>query len=141
VSAAGAGRTVLLVEDSLPIREAFTILLEDAGYRVLGTGAGGEALVLSAEHHPDVVLLDMGLPDMSGLEVVRALKASDETRGSAVVAVTGRDEDADRRACLAAGCAAYLVKPINLQALLRALPGWIGAGAPLPSPGALRPSP
>jgi two-component system, cell cycle response regulator DivK len=120
----GAG-TVLLVEDSEPIRAAFTILLEDAGYTVLGTGTGREALRLSAEHLPDLLLLDMGLPDMSGLEVVRQLKAGDATRDAAVVAVTGRDEDADRQACLSAGCAAYLVKPVDLQRLLRDLPGYI----------------
>ena len=120
----GAG-TVLLVEDSEPIRAAFTILLEDAGYTVLGTGTGREALRLSAEHRPDLLLLDMGLPDMSGLEVVRQLKAGDATRDAAVVAVTGRDEDADRQACLSAGCADYLVKPVDLQRLLRDLPGYI----------------
>ena len=120
----GAG-TVLLVEDNEPIRTAFTILLEDAGYTVLGTGTGSEALRLSAEHRPDVLLLDMGLPDMSGLEVVRQLKACDATRKAAVVAVTGRDEEAARQACLSAGCAAYLVKPVDLQRLLRDLPGYI----------------
>lgn len=125
MSRAPLGRTVLLVEDSEPIRHAFTLLLEDAGYTVLGTGSGREALDLAGLHLPDAVLLDMGLPDIGGLEVVRRLKAEPATRGSAVVAVTGRDEDADRRACLEAGCAAYLVKPVNLQGLLRDLPGYI----------------
>jgi CheY-like chemotaxis protein len=125
VSEAPTGHTVLLVEDSEPIRDAFTILLEDAGYTVLGTGSGMEALALAAEHRPQVVLLDMGLPDVGGLEVVRRLKAEPATRGVAVVAVTGRDEEADRRACLAAGCAAYLVKPVSLQRLLGELPGYI----------------
>jgi CheY-like chemotaxis protein len=129
VRGAPNGRTVLLVEDSAAIRDAFTILLEDAGYRVLGTGTGGEALSLTAEHRPHVVLLDMGLPDMSGLEVVRALKAGASTRSSTIVAVTGRDDDGDRRACLAAGCAAYLVKPVDLRRLLRDLPGYVGQGS------------
>ena len=121
-------RTVLLVEDSDAIRDAFTILLEDAGYTVLGAGTGDEALRLAAEHVPDLVLLDMGLPDMTGLEVVRRIKADPRPRPAiAVVAVTGRDEDADRRACLAAGCAAYIVKPVNTQKLVRDLPGWMAA--------------
>ncbi len=125
--AGAAARTVLLVEDSDAIRDAFTILLEDAGYTVLGADTGEEALRLAAEHLPDLVLLDMGLPDMTGLDVVRRLKGDPETSGIAVVAVTGRDEDADRRACLAAGCAAYIVKPVNTQKLVRDLPGWMAA--------------
>jgi CheY-like chemotaxis protein len=122
-----AARTVLLVEDSDAIRDAFTILLEDAGYTVLGAGTGEEALRLAAEHAPDLMLLDMGLPDMTGLDVVRQVKSVPATAGIAVVAVTGRDEDADRRACLAAGCTAYLVKPINTQKLVRDLPGYLAA--------------
>ena len=122
-----AARTVLLVEDSDAIRDAFTILLEDAGYAVLGAETGAAALRLAEERVPDLVLLDMGLPDMTGLEVVRRLKAAPQTAGIAVVALTGRDEEADRRACLAAGCAAYIVKPVNTQKLVRDLPGFIAA--------------
>lgn len=121
-------RTVLLVEDSDAIRDAFTILLEDAGYTVLGAGTGEDALRLAAERLPDLMLLDMGLPDMTGLDVVRQVKADAGTAGIAVVAVTGRDEAADRRACLAAGCAAYIVKPVNTQKLVRDLPGFMGDG-------------
>lgn len=121
-------RTVLLVEDSDAIRDAFTILLEDAGYTVLGAGTGGDALRLAADHVPDLMLLDMGLPDMTGLDVVRKIKADAATAGISVVAVTGRDEAADRRACLAAGCAAYIVKPVNTQKLVRDLPGFMGEG-------------
>ncbi|HEX6371895.1 MAG TPA: response regulator [Longimicrobium sp.] len=120
-------RTVLLVEDSDAIRDAFTILLEDAGYTVLGAATGAEALRLAGERVPELVLLDMGLPDMTGLEVVRRLKAAPQTASIAVVALTGRDEEADRRACLAAGCAAYIVKPVNTQKLVRDLPGFIAA--------------
>ena len=119
------GRTVLLVEDSDAIRDAFTILLEDAGYTVLGAGTGEDALRLAADRLPNLVLLDMGLPDMTGLDVVRRIKADAETAGIAVVAVTGRDEDADRKACLAAGCAAYIVKPVNTKTLVRDLPGYM----------------
>jgi CheY-like chemotaxis protein len=122
-----AARTVLLVEDSDAIRDAFTILLEDAGYTVLGAGTGADALRLASERIPDIVLLDMGLPDMTGLDVVRRIKADEATAGISVVAVTGRDEASDRNACLAAGCAAYLVKPVNTQKLVRDLPGFMSA--------------
>lgn len=127
--AAAVRRTVLLVEDSDAIRDAFTILLEDAGYTVLGAGTGEDALRLAAEHVPDLMLLDMGLPDMTGLDVVTRVKAAPETAGIAVVAVTGRDEHADRKASLAAGCAAYIVKPVNTQKLVRDLPGFIEKAA------------
>ena len=120
-------KTVLLVEDSEPIRDAFTILLEDAGYHVLGAGTGEDALRLALQRRPDLVLLDMGLPDISGLEVVKRIKAAPETAGIAVVALTGRDEASDRRACLEAGCTAYVVKPVNTQKLVRDLPGWMAA--------------
>lgn len=127
MSADSVTKTVLLVEDSDAIRDAFTILLEDAGYTVLGAENGTDALRLAEEWVPDLVLLDMGLPDMTGLEVVRRIKADPRTAGIAVVALTGRDEEADRRACLAAGCAAYIVKPVNTQKLVRDLPGWMAA--------------
>jgi CheY-like chemotaxis protein len=126
-NAVPAARTVLLVEDSDAIRDAFTILLEDAGYVVLGAGTGAEALRLAGERLPDLVLLDMGLPDMTGLDVVRHIKGDARTAGISVVAVTGRDEASDRKACLAAGCAAYIVKPVNTQKLVRDLPGFMSA--------------
>ena len=117
-----AARSILLVEDSDPIRTAFTILLEDAGYEVRGAGNGGDALRMAGERLPDLVILDMGLPDMSGIQVVRRLKADPSTSSAPVVALTGRDEDADRRACFAAGCAAYWVKPVDTHQLVREIP-------------------
>jgi CheY-like chemotaxis protein len=116
---------VLVVEDSEPIRSAFTILLEESGYAVTGAATGAEALRAACESAPDLVLLDLGLPDMSGLRVVVEIKASPATAAIPVVALTGRDEDDDRRALLDAGCTAYLVKPVDTQALLRALPAYI----------------
>lgn len=112
-------RTVLLVEDSEAIRGALTILLEDAGYAVLEAAGGEAALRLAAEHLPDLVLLDLGLPDLSGLDVMRRLRDAPATARIPVVAVTGRDDDADREACQRAGCADYLVKPVNTRELVR----------------------
>jgi CheY-like chemotaxis protein len=111
--------SVLLVEDSEPIRTAFTILLEETGYLVHAAEDGIEAVRSATEHEPDLVLLDMGLPGMDGLDVVRALKGQPSTAGIPVIALTGRDDAGNRRACMQAGCAEYIIKPINTQALLR----------------------
>jgi CheY-like chemotaxis protein len=125
-----ADSRVLVVEDSEPIRAAFTILLEESGYAVSAAGTGAEALRLAGEAAPDLVLLDLGLPDLRGLDVVRHLKADPVTARIPVVVLTGRDDDDDRDALLAAGCAAYLVKPIDTQTLLRSIPGYISTPAP-----------
>lgn len=118
---------VLVVEDSDAIRAAFTILLEESGYAVAAAANGAEALRLAEERAPDLVLLDLGLPDMRGLDVARRLKADPATARVPIVALTGRDDEADRGALMAAGCAAYLVKPVDTQQLIRSIPGYIAS--------------
>ncbi len=113
--------TILLVEDNAAIRGAFRLLLEEHGYRVLDTGSGGEALRLARSDPPDLVLLDLGLPDVPGLEVATQLAATRETMP--IVALTGRALETDREACLRAGCTEYLVKPLDSERLLRVLDG------------------
>jgi two-component system, cell cycle response regulator DivK len=124
-----AGRTplILLVEDNETIRHAFGILLEDHGYRVQGAADGAEALRMAAAEPPDLVLMDLGLPDMNGLEVTRRLKADVGTRDAVIVAITGRALETDQEACRAAGCAGYLAKPINTADLLRTIPAYLGS--------------
>lgn len=122
--------TVLLVEDNETIRNAFAILLEESGYAVLQAGSGAEALrIAGGEDTPDLILMDLGLPDMNGLEVTRRLKAASETQAIPVVALTGRALETDHAACLAAGCAAYLTKPIDTARLLERIPALLNADA------------
>lgn len=128
MSDVGNEALVLLVEDNETIRNAFSILLEEHGFQVLQAAGGGEALRLAAERIPDLILLDLGLPDIKGLEVARTLKGQAETRGIPIVALTGRALETDQEACLAAGCSGYLTKPINTEELLRRVPEFI-AGA------------
>jgi CheY-like chemotaxis protein len=116
---------VLVVEDSEPIRAAFTILLEESGYSVAAAPTGADAVRLAGERTPDLVLLDLGLPDISGIDVARSIKANPATKNVPVVALTGRDDDGSREALLAAGCSAFLLKPVDTQALIRSLPGYI----------------
>ena len=115
----GRGRTVLLVEDNETIRHAFRILLEDSGYTVAEAGSGQEALDQASDRVPALILMDLGLPDISGLEVTRRLRAASATRDVPVIALTGRALETDEQACLEAGCTAYLSKPIDSAGLLR----------------------
>ncbi|HET6232453.1 MAG TPA: response regulator [Longimicrobiaceae bacterium] len=116
---------VLLVEDNDAIRTAFTILLEDSGFRVASAARGADALRLAGESRPDVVVLDLGLPDMGGLDVARALTAPGGTR-IPIVALTGRALDSERAEALAAGCAAFLTKPVDTHELLRVIGSFAG---------------
>jgi CheY-like chemotaxis protein len=115
--------SILLVEDDPLLRHAFRLLLEDAGYRVQEAGTAAQALEQAAAQKPQLVLLDLGLPDRPGLEVARQLTSTPETAGIPIVALTGRVGPRERDACLAAGCSHFLTKPIEPRELLRQLPG------------------
>ena len=112
---------ILLVEDDPLLRQAFRLLLEDAGYVIGEAGTAADALDAVAASPPDLVLLDLGLPDRPGLEVARAITAAPETAHIPVVALTGRVGAAERQACLDAGCRQYLTKPLEPRELLRRL--------------------
>ncbi|MDQ3521107.1 MAG: response regulator [Gemmatimonadota bacterium] len=120
-------QTILLVEDNTHILDAFTLLLEDSGYRVRAATTGSQAIQSVREAPPDLVLLDLGLPDMDGLEVVHAIKRDPRAARVPIVVLTGHALETDREACLAAGCAGYLTKPINSTQLLSVLPGFLAA--------------
>ena len=115
-------RTILIVEDDDLLRDAFKILLEDAGYQVLEAGTASAAIQVAGERLPALVMLDMGLPDRPGIEVVRALRADPDLHATPIIALTGRVGDEERRACLEAGCDRYLSKPVAPADLLKELP-------------------
>lgn len=110
--------TVLLVEDNETIRDAFRILLEESGYGVREAASGQEAIDRAAADPPSVILLDLGLPDINGLEVARRLRSDGPTHEVPIIALTGRALETDEAACLEAGCTAYLCKPIDSARLL-----------------------
>lgn len=115
-------RTILIVEDDELLRDAFKLLLEDAGYQVLEAGSAAAALSLVIERLPALVVLDLGLPDRPGLDVVRAMRQDHDLKDTPVIALTGRVGESERRACLEAGCDRYLAKPVAPSDLLRELP-------------------
>lgn len=114
--------TILIVEDDELLRDAFRLLLEDAGYQVLEAGTAAAAIEIATERLPALVVLDLGLPDRPGLDVVRTIRRDPELVATPVVALTGRVGPREEEACLAAGCDRYLAKPVAPSDLLGELP-------------------
>jgi DNA-binding response OmpR family regulator len=117
-----SGARILIVEDEPMLREAFRLMLEDSGYSVQEAGTGADARAAIQARMPDLILLDLGLPDISGLDLARELSQNPETAKVSIVALTGRVGTEERNACLAAGCKAYFAKPLSPRELLRRLP-------------------
>ena len=108
----GAGRRVLLVEDAAEVRMLLAVVLEVAGFVVTEAEDGTTGLTAAREQRPDVVLLDVQLPELDGPDVLRALKASDETTDVPVVFLTASDADADEL-LLGLGARGVLRKPFD----------------------------
>ncbi|GAT34792.1 PAS domain S-box-containing protein [Terrimicrobium sacchariphilum] len=116
------GRRILVVDDNVDAAESMAILLAMGGNETRTTHDGLAALAAAAEFRPDVVLLDIGLPGMSGLDVARLIRQEPWGENIALIALTGWGQEEDRRNSLEAGCNAHLVKPVE-QAELMALLG------------------
>jgi two-component system, OmpR family, KDP operon response regulator KdpE len=115
-------KPILIVEDEPMLREAFRLMLEGSGYIIHEAGTGAEALAAVATHKPALVLLDLGLPDMSGLDVARTIKSDPASERTIVIALTGRVGAAEKQECLDAGCQEYYPKPLSPREFLRRLP-------------------
>jgi two-component system cell cycle response regulator DivK len=130
VGAEGAGemaKTVLIVEDNELNMKLFHDLLEAHGYRTVGTRNGIEALDLARLHRPDLVLMDIQLPEVSGLEVTKWLKDDPELRAIPVVAVTAFAMKGDEERIREGGCEAYLSKPISVGKFIETIRHFLGA--------------
>ena len=117
-------RRILVVDDSRDAAESLTLLLEAMGNQVQAAHDGVSALQMAKEFRPQVVLLDIGMPGMSGYEVCRKLREMPETKDVVVVAQSGWGDDEDRRRSLETGFDYHLVKPIDsgsLRGLLNSL--------------------
>jgi two-component system CheB/CheR fusion protein len=112
------GRRVLLVDDNRDAAESLCALLELAGHQVAIAHGGAEGLARAREWGPDVVLCDIGLPDMDGYEVARRLRAEPALRGVLLVALSGYALDEDLRRAREAGFDAHEAKPASLDRLL-----------------------
>jgi len=111
-------KQILAIEDEEDILELITYNLTREGYRVHGATSGEEGLAYAETHHPDLILLDLMLPGISGLEVCRRLKYGENTRAIPLLMVTARGEDADIVAGLELGADDYVTKPFSPRVLL-----------------------
>lgn len=116
-----AKESILVVEDEDDIRELLRYNLVKEGYRVTGAASGEEALKAVRVAMPDLVLLDLMLPGMDGLEVCRSLKQDPQTRNLPIVMLTAKGEEADIVAGLELGADDYVTKPFSLRVLLARL--------------------
>jgi two-component system, cell cycle response regulator DivK len=105
---------ILVVEDNEKNMKLFRDVLQAAGYSTLEATTGGQAVELATEHVPDLVLMDIQLPDFDGVEALGRLRASDRTASLPVLALTAQAMEGDRDRFLAAGFDGYLSKPVNV---------------------------
>ena len=126
-----ATKRILIVEDNELNQKLLRDVLEAYGYATITTGEGAAALTLARDNRPDLILMDLQLPDISGFDAVRQLKDDAETRPIPVVAVTAFAMVGDERKALTSGCDAYLAKPILLRDFLDLVEKFIGAASEL----------
>ena len=114
-------KSVLIVEDNDLNMKLFNDLLEAHGYSTLQTKDGVEALRLARQHRPDLILMDIQLPEVSGLEVTKWLKEDDDLRTIPVIAVTAFAMKGDEEKIRNGGCEAYIAKPISVAGFMRTI--------------------
>lgn len=112
-------KKVLIVEDNDLNMKLFNDLLEAHGYLTLQTKDGVEALRMARQHRPDLILMDIQLPEVSGLEVTKWLKEDEDLRQIPVIAVTAFAMKGDEEKIRDGGCEAYIAKPISVASFMR----------------------
>jgi signal transduction histidine kinase/ActR/RegA family two-component response regulator len=124
---AAVGRRILVVDDNADVAETTSMLLTLSGHEVRTARDGPQALACAAEFEPEVVLLDIGLPQMDGYEVARRMRTLPQTHGALLIALTGYGQQADRAQGKAAGFDGHLLKPVDARALGRLIDARCGA--------------
>jgi two-component system, cell cycle response regulator DivK len=117
------GKTVLVIEDNELNMMLASKLLESGKYRVLAAYDAGTGIQMAQAHLPDLILMDLQLPDMDGLSATRRIKENPETYTIPVIALTGYDTPQDRQAAFDAGCIDYLSKPLDPTTFLETVTG------------------
>jgi two-component system cell cycle response regulator DivK len=127
-----AVKRILIVEDNELNMKLLNDVLEAHGYDIIASCRGGTALQLARQHRPVLILMDIQLPDISGLEAARQLKDDAETCAIPIIAITAFAMGGDERKALTSGCDGYIAKPIRLREFLDTVEAFIGEAEPPP---------
>ncbi len=119
-------KTILIVEDNELNMKLFNDLLEAKGYNIVQTRNGMEALDLARANKPDLILMDIQLPEVSGLEVTKWIKEDEELKSIPVIAVTAFAMKGDEERIRQGGCEAYISKPISVATFIETIKYYIG---------------
>jgi two-component system cell cycle response regulator DivK len=122
----GMSKTILIVEDNDLNMKLFNDLLQAHGYSTVQTKDGREALKLARDHRPDLILMDIQLPEISGLEVTKMLKADENLKRIPVIAVTAFAMKGDEEKIREGGCEGYIAKPISVPNFLETVAKFLG---------------
>ena len=112
---ADKSRTILYVEDNLDNRNLVKRILEAAGYQFIGTDNAADGIALAQLHHPDLILVDINLPEVDGLTMTQELRADAQFEKTPIIAITANVMRGDRERTLTAGCDDYIQKPIDVD--------------------------
>ena len=120
-------KKILLVEDNNEVRELLALFMKRLGYKVFEATTGVEAIDLASTVQPDIIMMDLRLPEMNGAEATAHLKANPSTRDVPLLVVTASGSSTDRRRALDAGAAEILLKPIDVTTLSNVLRRYLSA--------------
>jgi len=112
---------ILVVDDSEDVQMLLGRLLKRAGYQMFFAGDGQTALLQAQRFHPDLILMDLSLPDMNGWDAVKQLRQMDEFQVTPIIAVTAHVSSAEKERAIAVGCSAHIGKPFDPEILLRSI--------------------
>jgi len=124
-----AAKQLLIVDDDKNTREGYRTYLSNAGFEVFALERGADALAFARSAAPDLVVLDLALPDLDGWEVARRLKSDEATTSIPVIALSGHSRQHEKVSALRAGCDVYLTKPCQPAQLLSAIRKLLGLSA------------
>lgn len=119
-------KKVMIVEDNELNMKLFRDLIETSGYISIQTRSGLEALEIARQHKPDIIIMDIQLPEISGLEITKQIKEDNELQDIPVIAVTAFAMKGDEERIRKGGCEAYISKPISLSIFMETIKKYIG---------------